>query len=165
VDPDRLDADEWAVKRSRPTLIDALALGEPPADREPDADDPEAAGDAEADAEAEKADPRQPSLRQALSWCVEELAQAQYALRMQRPPPPDPMTGWERFAASRLEYDEGAAVPLDLLLVAYLRWAGAHGEPVLAEEKILTWLRDHGATVRTAPLSQTTLVAGVRVVA
>jgi hypothetical protein len=40
----------------------------------------------------------------------------------------------------------------------------AHGEPVLAEEKVLAWLTQHGATVRTGSLSHITAVEGVRVV-
>ena len=87
----------------RPTLVDALALGDAPADWTP------AAG---ADA-GEPEDPRAPTsppLRQMLAWAIEELAQAQYALRMQRPPPPDPQAGWEHFTAGRLEWDEAAAV-------------------------------------------------------
>jgi len=63
------------------------------------------------------------------------------------PPPPDPAAGWEAFAASRLEFTPEAAVPVDMLLLAYMRWCGAHG-----------------ATVRTGSLSHVTAVEGVRVV-
>jgi hypothetical protein len=33
----------------------------------------------------------------------------------------------------------------------------------LAEDQVLTWLQDHGATLRTGPLSQFATVQGVRV--
>ena len=80
------------------------------------------------------------------------------------PPPPDPAAGWEAFAASRLEFTPEAAVPVDMLLLAYMRWCGAHGEPVRAEDQVLAWLTAHGATVRTGSLSHVTAVEGVRVV-
>jgi len=113
-----------SVKRGRPTLIDELALAQTPA-----ADARETLPVTEA--ETHDADPLNPPLRTVLAWAIEELAQAQTALRTQRPPPPDPMAGWEAFAASRLEWDPQAAVEADLLLLAYMRWCGAHGEPVL----------------------------------
>jgi hypothetical protein len=160
VDPDRLDEHELSVKRGKPTLIDQLALAEPPAG---DADDP--AAEAPAEDAPEDADPLNPSLRQTLNWAVEELAQAQYALRMQRPPPPDPMAGWGRFAESRLEFDPQAAVEGDHLYLSYARWCASHGELVLEEAQVLAWLTDHRAGVRTGTLSQTALVVGVRVTA
>jgi hypothetical protein len=95
---------------------------------------------------------------------LDELALAQTALRTQRPPSPDPAPGWERFAASRLEWDAQAAVTTDLLFASYARWATSHGEPVLAEDHVLAWVTAHGGVVRTAPLSQLTSVQGVRVV-
>jgi hypothetical protein len=159
VDPDRLDEHEMSVKRSRPTLIDALALGESPADQDDDRPDDLPAVEAEAE------DPMQPSLRQTLAWAIEELAQAQYALRMQRPPPPDPAASWTRFAEQHVECDEAAAVEVDHLYLAYARWCASHGELVLEEAQVLTWLEQHGATVRTAPLSQVSMLAGVRVTA
>jgi hypothetical protein len=158
VDPDRLDEHELSVKRGRPTLIDELALVQTPA-----AVDSEAMP-VPADAAA-AADPLNPPLRTVLAWAIEELAEAQTALRTQRPPPPDPAAGWEAFAASRLEVAPEAAVEVDQLYLTYAKWCASHGEPVLAEEKVLTWLEQHGATVRTAPLSQYTTVQGVRVTA
>jgi hypothetical protein len=55
-------------------------------------------------------------------------------------------------------------VPLDLLYVAYARWCGAHGEPVLEEAKVLAALQAHGASLRTGAVSRLTTVVGVRVV-
>jgi hypothetical protein len=158
VDPDRLDEHEWSVKRSRPTLIDQLALGEAPADRDPDETPVEAD-------EAKAADPAEPTLRTVLAWAIEELAQAQSALRTQRPPPPNPAVGWEAFAASQLEWDAQAAVEVDRLYLVYVRWAVNHGAPVLEQAKVVAALQANGATVRTGPLSQLTTVLGVRVVA
>jgi hypothetical protein len=157
IDPDFIEAHEQSVKRSRPTLIEALALGEAP--------DPEDLDDAPAgEAEAEAHDPLTPSLRQTLAWALEELAQAQTALRTQ-PSPPSPQAGWERFAASRLEFAPEAAVDVDMLLLAYMRWCGGRGEPVLTEGQVLAWLTAQGASVHTGPLSQVTAVHGVRVMA
>jgi hypothetical protein len=158
VDPDRLEEHELSVRRGRPTVVDALTLTDEPADREP-ADD-----DAPTEAE-EPEDPRAPTgppLRTVLAWAIEELAEAQTALRTQ-PPPPDPAQGWERFAASRLEWDETAAVEVDGLYLAYAKWCASHGEPVWVEEHTLAWLQAHGATLRTGALTQTTMLVGVRV--
>jgi hypothetical protein len=93
---------------------------------------------------------------------MRELAEAQ--TRAALPPPLDPTAGWERFAASRLEWDAEAAVSVDLLFVTYARWYAAHGEPVLPEDPVLAWLTAHGATVRAGSLSHITAVEGVRVV-
>ena len=112
------------------------------ADREPSAIPATAAE------EPDDADPRAPSLRTVLAWAIQELAEAQTALRTQRLPPPDPVAGWEAFAGSRLEWTAEAAAPIDLLYMAYAHWAAARG-----------------ATVHTAPLSQVTTVQGVRVMA
>jgi hypothetical protein len=158
VDPDRLDAHELDVRRGRPTLVDWMALADEQADREP------VAIPATAAEEPDDADPRAPPLRTVLAWAIQELAEAQTALRTQCLPPPDPAAGWQRFSESRLEFDPQAAVPMDLLLLAYMRWSAACGEPVLAEAQVLAWLTAHGATVHTGPLSQVTTVAGVRVV-
>jgi hypothetical protein len=156
LDPDKLDEHEMSVLRGRPTLIDQLALGDlPPAGEDP----------AEAPATADQAadeDPLHPPLRTVLAWALEELSAAQTALRSERP---DPQAGWEVFAGSRLEFAPEAAVDVDRLLLAYLRWCGSHGEPVLAEDQVLGWLKDHGAEVHTGPLSQVVTVVGVRVVA
>jgi hypothetical protein len=81
------------------------------------------------------------------------------------PPPPDPAAGWERFAASRLEWDPQAAVEVDQLYISYARWCASHGEVALAEAPVLAWLQNKGATVYTGPLSQVTTVLGVRVTA
>ena len=97
-----------------------------------------------------------------MAWALRAWAEAE--TRVALPLPLDPATGWETFAASRLEWDAQAAVPVDLLFVTYARWCAAHGEPVLAEEKVLAWLTAHGATVRTGSLSRITVVEGVRVV-
>ena len=161
LDPDKLDTHEREVRTGRLTMLDHLAQAEDPpageqADREP----------AEAD-EEESEDPRDstaPPLRTVLAWALEELAQAQSALRTQ-PPPPDPRAGWERFAEHHLEFDSQAAGDVDQLYLSYARWAAGHGEPVLAEAQILAWLGDKGVEVRTGALSQVTTVVGVRVVA
>jgi len=154
IDPDRLDEHALDVRRKRPTLIDELALADD------QAEDPEGTpvGADEADA-----DPLAPPLRTVLAWAIQELAEARTALQAS-PPPPDPAAGWEAFAASCLEFDPQAAVPVDLLFITYARWCASHGEPVLAEEKVLAWLTAHGATVRTGSLSCIMAVVGVRVV-
>jgi hypothetical protein len=156
VDPDRLDEHELSVRRGRPTRVDALALADEQADREP------AALEADDDPEDPRA-PTGPPLQTVLSWALEELAQAQTTLRTQRPRPPDPATGWERFATQRLEWDEAAAVEVETLYLSYAKWCASHGEPVLAEEQIVAWLTQHGATLHTGTLSQVRQVVGVRV--
>jgi hypothetical protein len=143
-------------------LIDQLALADEQADREP-ADDEAPMDEPEED---DPEDPREspgPPLRTVLAWALNELAQAQTALRTQ-PPPPDPMASWERFAAGALEWDEAAAVDVDVLYLRYARWCANHGEPVLAEEPVLAWLQAHGVTRHTGTLTQTTMLVGVRVV-
>jgi|SRR5919109_3201449 hypothetical protein len=160
VDPDRLDEDELRVRRGRPALVDWLALSDEPADRAPAEADPE---ETAAAVDTTEADPLAPSLRQTLAWAVEELAQAQYALRLQRPP--DPAAGWEAFAAQRVEFDPQAAVDVDQLLVTYGRWCAGHGAVPVEEAKVWDWLTQHGASRRTGVLSQTVMVVGVRVVA
>jgi hypothetical protein len=97
-----------------------------------------------------------------VAWALRELAEAQ--TRVALPPPPNPAAGWEAFAASRLDWDAEAAVPVNLLFVTSARWCAAHGEPVLPEEQVLAWLTQHGATVSTGSLSHITAVEGVRVV-
>jgi hypothetical protein len=160
VDPDRVDEHELSVRRGRPTLVDAMTLTDEPADREPAADAP--------DAEDEPDDPREstsPPLRTVLSWAIEELAQAKYALQTQRPPPPpDPAPGWARFAAQRLEFDPEAATELEGLYLTYLRWCAGHGEVAWEEAPVLAALQARGATLHTGPLSQVRQVVGVRVV-
>jgi hypothetical protein len=79
--------------------------------------------------------------------------------------PVDPAAGWERFAASRLDWDAEAVVPVDLLFVTYARWCGSRGAPVLAEDHVLAWLTAHGASVRTGTHSRLSMVVEVRVVA
>jgi hypothetical protein len=59
--------------------------------------------------------------------------------------------------------DPQAAVEVDQLYVAYVKWCAAHGESVLAEEKIMAALQAHGASLCTLPLTQCTTVQGVRV--
>ena len=63
-----------------------------------------------------------------------------------------------------MEWTSEAAVPIDLLFLAYARWSAAHGEPLLAEAQVLTWLEQRGARITTAPLSRITQVEGVRLV-
>jgi hypothetical protein len=153
VDPDTLDAHELSVKRGRPTLIDQLALTDDPAE-----DDPEARPATE---DADDPDLPPPPLQAMLSWALRELAEAQ--TRIALPSPPDPSAGWETFAASRLEFAPEAAVEVDQLLLAYLRWCASHGELALEEAKVMAALQAHGARVHTGPLSQVTTVQGVRV--
>jgi hypothetical protein len=157
LDPDKLDAHEREVRTGRLTMLDHLTLAADAVEDGPEA--PPAAADAD---EPEDPDPLQPSLRQTLAWAVEELAQAQSALRMQRPP--DPRAGWERFAASRLECDAQAAVAVDQLYLAYAHWCASHGEPPLEETKVVAALQDHGVTVRAGTLGHGALLVGVRVV-
>jgi hypothetical protein len=157
VDPDRLDEHELSVRRGRPTLVDWLALADEQADREPAAMGQEEAGLDE----EEPPDLPPPPLQALLSWTLRELAEAQ--LRAAQPPPPDPAAGWERFATSHLEWAVDAAAPLDVVYLSYARWCAAHGEPVLAEEKVLSWLTKKGATVSTGTYSQLRTVQGVRV--
>jgi hypothetical protein len=104
VDPDKLEAHEREVWTGRLTMLDHLALTADASD-----DDPKAEAPAET---AEAAESGEPSLRTTLAWALEELAGAQTALRAQRP---DRVTGWEAFAASALDWDPQAAVPVDLL--------------------------------------------------
>jgi hypothetical protein len=47
-------------------------------------------------------------------------------------------------------------------VITYARWCAAHGEPVLEEAKVLAWLTQHGATVRTGTHSGVRSVEGVR---
>jgi hypothetical protein len=157
-DPDTLDADEMRVRKGKPTLVDWLSLADEQADRAP------VAIPATAAEEPDDADPRAPSLRTVLAWAIQELAEAQTALRASHSAAPDPAAGWEAFAASRLEWDAQAAVPTDLFFLAYARWCASHGAPVLPEDEVLAWLTAHGATVRTGALSQVAAVEGVRVV-
>jgi hypothetical protein len=70
-----------------------------------------------------------------VAWALRELAEAE--TRAAPPLPLDPAAGWERFAASRLDWDAEAVVPVDLLFVTYARWCGSRGAPVLAEEHVL----------------------------
>jgi hypothetical protein len=53
-------------------------------------------------------------------------------------------------------------------LIPRLRQRGvlgaSHDEPVLGEGAVLAWLQAHGVSRRTGPLSQTTMLVGVRVV-
>jgi len=156
VDPDRLDEHEYSVKRSRPTLIDALSLADDPAEADPD--ETPAAEDA-----AEDPDPLAPSLRQTLVWAIEELAQAQSALRAS-PPPPNPAASWETFARDRLEWDAEAAVEVDRLYLTYAKWCASHGEVALEEAPVVAALQAHGANLRTGTLSPGRLIVGVRVV-
>jgi hypothetical protein len=93
---------------------------------------------------------------------LRELAEAQTCVAL--PPPPDPAASWDAFAASWLEWEVQAAVPLEVLYLAYACRCAAYGEPVLPEDQVLAWLTAHGATVRTGALSQVTAVEGVRVV-
>jgi hypothetical protein len=166
LDPDQLDRHEREVRAGRLTMLDHLAQAEDPGEAESNTSTSNAFPDEaeEPPAEPEDPDPLAPSLRQTLSWCVEELAQAQYALRRQ-PPPPDPAQSWARFAEQRVEFDEAAAVEVEALYLAYARWCAGHGEPVLAEDQVLAWLTAHGATLDTRPLTQVVMVVGVRVVA
>jgi hypothetical protein len=157
--PDCVDAHELQVRRSLPTLVDLMALADEQADRAPTADD-EAEDDLD-DAEEEAAlPPVHPQVRELLSWAIQQLAEAQKPAAL--PLLPDPAQSWEVFAHQRLEWVPDAAAPLDYLLLAYVRWCMARGEPVLAEEKLLAWLKDHGAGVRTGALSAFTSVVGVR---
>jgi hypothetical protein len=162
VHPDRLAEDELAVRRGLPTLVDWVSLADEQADREPRAVDP--ADEDPAEPEALPALP-DPPLRTVLAWAIQELAEAQTALRASHPPPLDPATSWLRFAEMRLEFDPQAAVEVDQLLLAYLRWCGAHGEPVLEEAKIMAALEAHGARVSTGAYSQVRTAQGVRVTA
>jgi hypothetical protein len=162
VDPDALDADEMRVRKGKPTLVDWLSLADEQADREP-----AAVVDADEDRDEPEAlsAPPDPPLRTVLAWAIQELAEAQTALRTQRLPPPNPVAGWEAFAASRLEWDAQAAVEVDLLYMAYAKWCASRGELALEEAKVVAALQAHGASLRTGALTQTAMVQGVRVTA
>jgi hypothetical protein len=96
VHPDEVDADEMRVRKGQPTLVDWMSLADEQADRTS-----VAVVDADEDrAEPEDPDPLAPSLRTVLAWAIQELAEAQTALRTQCPPPPDPAAGWQRFSES-----------------------------------------------------------------
>jgi hypothetical protein len=110
-----------SAKRGRPTLVDELALG--PA-RDADAPEEPPAAEGAAEAGADDPDPLAPSPRQTLAGAIEEPAQAPDALRARRP---DPAAGWEAFAASRPEFDPQAAVGVEPLHTAYLRWRAGRG--------------------------------------
>jgi hypothetical protein len=155
--PDFVRAHEFEAWRAQPGLVDELALAERlPAD--PHAEDPEEGPEPEV--EAVPAAAGSPQLQEMLMWAVKQLAEAQ--ARTALPPPPDPLAGWERFAAMRLAWDEQAAVPIDMLYLAYARWCTSHGEPVLPERDMLAWLTARGATVRTGTFSQLQDLVGVR---
>jgi hypothetical protein len=154
--PDFLRAHEFAGRRAQPGLVDELALAE----RLPAADE-----DAEEDPETptiedEAPAPLHPQLWEMLMWAVQQFAGAQPRAAI---PPPDPLAGWERFAAMRLAWDEQAAVPIDVLYLAYARWCTTRGEPVLPERDMLGWLQGKGARVNTGAFSQLTTVQGIRV--
>jgi hypothetical protein len=155
LDPDKLDAHERQVRTGRLTILDQLALGDLP----PAGEDPE-----EAPAEPAEAaeDPLHPPLRTVLAWALEELTAAQTALQAQRP---DPMAGWEAFAAQHVELAPEAAVDVDQLYLTYAYWCGSHGEPVLAEADILAWLQGREVTVRTGPYTGIRSLVGVKVTA
>jgi hypothetical protein len=155
VDPDRVDEHELSVRRGRPSLLDVMTLADEQAAEDPD----EAHAVEDVDEIPELPDP---PLRALLSWTVRELAEAQR--RVAPPPAPDPVAGWEAFAASHLEWEAAAAVPVDLLYLAYACWCATRREPALVEDQVLAWLTAHGATVHTGALSQVTSVQGVRVV-
>jgi hypothetical protein len=154
--PDFLRAHEFAARRAQPSLVDELALAE----RLPAADE-DAEEDPETPAIADEAPaPLHPQLREMLIWAVQQFAEAQPRAAI---PPPDPLAGWECFAAMRLAWDEQAAVPIDMLYLAYARWCTTRGEPVLPERDMLGWLQDKGARVNTGAFSQLTTVQGIRV--
>jgi hypothetical protein len=162
--PDFLRAHEFAARRAQPSLVDELALAERPP-LEDQAADPDAEDGPEEEfslPNRENAAAVHPQLREMLMWAVQQLAEAQ--TRPALPPPPDPVQSWETFAATRLQWDPEAAVPVDLLYLTYARWAAARGEPVLAAAPVLAWLRDKGATLRTGTFSRLQDVAGVRLV-
>jgi hypothetical protein len=97
--PDFVGAHELQVRRSLPTLVDRMALTDEQAVRVPVVDE-----DAEEDPETpaiedEPPAPLHPQLREMLMWAVQQLAEAQPRAAI---PPPDPLAGWERFAAMRL---------------------------------------------------------------
>ena len=54
-----------------------------------------------------------------MAWALRAWAKARTRVVLR--PPPDPAAGWEAFAASRLEWETSAAVPIDLLYVTYAR--------------------------------------------
>jgi hypothetical protein len=158
--PDFVDAHELQVRRSLPTLMDLMALADEQADRAPvETEDTEEDPD---DAEQDEAlPPVHPQIRELLSWAIQQLAEAQKPSAL--PPLPDPAQSWEVFTQQRLQWDESAAVPVDLLFVTYARWAASRGEPVLAEDRVLAWLTERGATITTGTFSQFMAVQGVRV--
>jgi hypothetical protein len=162
--PDFLRAHEFAARRAQPSLVDELALAERPP-LEDQAADPDAEDGPEEEfslPNRENAAAGSPQLREMLMWAVQQLAEAQSQAAL--PPPPDPLAGWEAFAAQRLAWDPQAACPSDLLYLQYTRWCALRGEVALAEDKVLAWLTQHGTTVSTGTFSQLRTVAGVRLV-
>jgi hypothetical protein len=163
VHPDRVAEDELSVRRGMPTMIDRMLLAGEPGEA------PACMPDQAAETGPDPLDPEilallcpgvGPRARGHLTPGTGELLRLPAAVP---PPPPTAAAGWEAFAGSRVEFAPEAAVEVDHLYATYARWAASHGQPVLEEAKVVAWLTNHGATVRTAPLSQYTTVVGVRV--
>jgi hypothetical protein len=66
------------------------------------------------------------------------------------PEGPDPLTGWEQFAETRLERDDQAAAPPDFLWLRYTRWCADQGLAPLPASGLHGWLADRGAILITS---------------
>ncbi len=137
VDPDYTDADELEVRKATPRHLDWMLLElEEDRFKEPAGDLPGAlTEDREAEAEAETEEPQ---------------------------PEQDALPAWERFAAERVQWDQGFGAPIDWLLGSYLRWCTGYGVPMLPEDEVLAWLTTRGATVIAGGAYP--VVKGVRVI-
>jgi hypothetical protein len=145
VNPDLVSADELEVRRATPKPVDWMLMeleedrftgsaGDPAGALAEDLDEEDLDEDPAADDAPEPA-----------------------------PDPDDPLTGWEQFAAARLEWGEAWGTPFDLLFGSYSRWSLAYGQPLLADSDVLTWLQARGARV-TGSGASGRWVQGLRVV-
>jgi hypothetical protein len=64
-----------------------------------------------------------------------------------------------------VEWSREAAVEVDQPYLTYAHWCVSHGKLVLEAAQVVAALQAHRATLHTRPLTQTTTVLGVRVVA
>jgi len=94
---------------------------------------------------------------------LDEDPTADEAPEPESPNPDDPLTGWELFAASRLEWGEAWSTSLHWVYGAYASWCGSYGKRLLPDADVLTWLQARGARLTGAGSSGQWL-QGLRVV-
>jgi hypothetical protein len=180
VDPDRLDEHELSVRRGRPSTLERLLLA---CDHE---DEPSLATD-EAEAVSWQvaethAAPIDQQIRVMWSTVLRLLDRGHNSTRAEVPmilgagtnedattakaaavpEPLDPAVAWEEFAATRLQWDEQAAAPADMVFASYARFCLGRGAPLLTEEQVHGWLTARGATPVTGHGYR--MVKGIRVV-